>query len=128
MPHLRNEKFYEFPSQTNGSFGLALAHAWLAIISRVPKPHPVGQSAGKACWDNLPSADKAMDKVAMHSLVGPHFVGNSLTLQSANSGLEGRKIGAADCAIAQLLLQTQLGGFERPLGARPIHEIPIASG
>src|SRR2546427_12603278 len=116
MPHLRNKEFHKFPSQPNGSFGLALTHAWLSIISRVPQPHQVGQGAGKACWDNLPSADKAMDKIAMHSLVGPLSVGNSVTLQRADSGLEGRKIGAADCAIAQLLLQTQLGGFERPLG------------
>jgi hypothetical protein len=128
MPHLRNEEFYKFPSQTNGSFGLSLAHAWLSIVSCVPQPHQVGQGAGKACWDNLPPPDKAMDKVVMHAFVGPLFVGDSVTFRGANSCLKGRKIGTAHCTIKQLLLDTQLGGFERPLGSCPIHEITLASG
>src|SRR5712692_5984692 len=127
MPDLRNEEFHKFPSQTNGAFSLSVAHAGLSIIPRVPQPHQVGQGARKAGRDNLPPSDKTMDKVVMHPFVGPLFVGDSLTLQGANRCLKCGKIGAADCAIEELLLQTELSGFERPLGSRPIHEMTIAS-
>jgi hypothetical protein len=115
MEHLSIENSDELACGTYGTLGLAVAYSSLLIVRNMPEVHQVGEGGDKAGRHDFSPAHEELYEVAMHAFMRPFVSFDPLRFQCTDRGLKGGE-------IAELLLQTQLGSFESPLGPRPIHK------